>query len=70
VQSIKLLFREIVWVCCVSELGLKYLQLEEALGRPHELMELGDRFIYRYQVLYGDKEKALVIYQKTIEQAK
>lgn len=54
----------------LAELGLKYLQLEEALGRRPELKEIGERFSYRYQVLDEDKEKAWVIYASAIEETR
>ena len=54
----------------LAELALKYVQLEEALGRPPEMKELGDKFTYRSKVLAVDDDDAWRIYVQAIERAK
>jgi len=54
----------------LAELGLKYFQLEEALGRPPELKEIGERFSYLHRVLDDDKERAWTVYKRILEQAR
>ena len=54
----------------LAELGLKYVQLEEALGRPPEMKELGEKFTYRSKVLAPDDEEAWRIYRRAVERAK
>jgi hypothetical protein len=54
----------------LAELGLKYIQLEEALGRPPEMKELKEKFTYRSKVLAADDEEAWRIYREAVERAK
>jgi hypothetical protein len=54
----------------LAELGLRYVQLEEALGRPPEMKELGDKFTYRSKVLAADDAEAWRIYRQAVERAK
>lgn len=54
----------------LAELGLKYVQLEEALSRPPEVKELGEKFTYRSKVIATDDEAAWQIYKQAVEQAK
>ena len=54
----------------LAELGLKYVQLEEALGRPPEMKELGEKFTYRSKVLAADDGEAWETYRQAVESAK
>ena len=54
----------------IAELGLKYIQLEEALGRPPEMKEMGEKFTYRSKVLAADENQAWQIYKRAVERAK
>ncbi len=54
----------------LAELGLRYVQLEEALGRPPEMKEMGEKFTYRSKVLAADESEAWQIYKKAVERAK
>jgi hypothetical protein len=54
----------------LAELGLKYVQLEEALGRSPEMKELGEKFTYRSKVIATDDEAAWQIYKQAVEHAK
>lgn len=54
----------------LAELGLRYVQLEEALGRPPEMKELGQKFTYRSKVLAADDAEAWRIYRQAVERAK
>jgi hypothetical protein len=54
----------------LAELGLRYLQLEEALGRPPEMKEIGEKFTYRSKVLAADDSEAWQIYKQAVERAK
>jgi hypothetical protein len=54
----------------LAELGLRYVQLEEALSRPPEMKELRDKFTYRSRVLAADDDEAWQIYVRAVERAK
>ena len=54
----------------LAELGLRYVQLEEALGRPPEMKEIGEKFIYRSKVLAVDENEAWQLYKQAVERAK
>ena len=54
----------------LAELGLKYVQIEEALGRPPEMKELGQKFTYRSKVLASEDGDAWRIYAQAVERAK
>lgn len=54
----------------LAELGLKYVQLEEALGRAPEMKELGEKFTYRSKVIADDDGEAWRIYVQAVERAK
>jgi hypothetical protein len=54
----------------LAELAIKYVQLEEALGRPLEMKELGDKFTYRSKVLNADEATAWRIYSDAVQKAK
>src|SRR5205085_11085776 len=51
-------------------LSIKYVQLEEALGRPPEMKEIGKKFSYRSKVISGDEAEAWSIYKEAVERAK
>lgn len=54
----------------LAELAITYVQMEEALGRPPQLKEIGERFSYRSKVLNTDEFEAWRIYCNAIESAK
>jgi hypothetical protein len=54
----------------LAELAVKYVQLEEALGRPPELKEIGEKFTYRSKVLNADEAEAWGIYSMAVQNAK
>lgn len=49
-----------------AETGLKYIQIEEALGREPEWKELKSSFAYRYSVLSEEEPEAWEIFQRSI----
>ena len=51
----------------LAELGLKYIQLEEALSRSPELKDLKSSFAYRYRVLSEDENEAWMIFQQAMQ---
>ena len=50
----------------LAELAIRYVQLEEALGRPPEMREIGDKFLYRSKVLSADEGEAWRIYSEAV----
>ena len=54
----------------LAELAIKYVQLEEALGRPPEIKEIGEKFTSRSNVLDADESEAWRIYSNAVGWAK
>ncbi len=54
----------------LAELAIKYVQLEEALGRPPEINEIGEKFNYRSNVLHADESEAWNVYSMVVQKAK
>lgn len=54
----------------LAELAIKYVQLEEALGRPPEMKELGEKFLYRSKVLSADEVEAWRTYCDAVRLAR
>jgi hypothetical protein len=54
----------------LARLAIRYVQLEEALGRPPQLKEFGEKFAYRSKVLSADLSEAWTIYQEAVRKAK
>lgn len=51
----------------LAELAIKYVQLEEALGRPPTINEIGEKFSYRSKVLNADEAEAWRIYCDAVQ---
>jgi hypothetical protein len=54
----------------LAEMGLRYVHLEEALGRPPEMKGLRDKFTYRSRVLAAGDDEAWRVYVRAVERAK
>lgn len=54
----------------LAQLAIKYVQLEEALGRPPQLKEIGEKFAYRSKVLSDDLSQAWSIYETAVRKAR
>jgi hypothetical protein len=54
----------------LAELGLRYVQMEEALGRPPEMKEFGEKFLNRSKVIAADDSEAWRIYAEAVSHAK
>lgn len=54
----------------LAELAIKFVQLEEALGRPPEMKEIGEKFLYRFKVLSADESEAWRIYRDAVSTAR
>ncbi|HKZ00904.1 MAG TPA: hypothetical protein VJ180_01615 [Pyrinomonadaceae bacterium] len=54
----------------LAELAIKYVQLEEALGRPPQINEVGEKFTYRSKVLNADESEAWSIFSEAVQKAK
>lgn len=54
----------------LAELAIKFVQLEEALGRPPEMKEIGEKFLYRFKVLNADEGEAWRKYSDAVQSAK
>jgi hypothetical protein len=54
----------------LAELAIKYVQLEEALGEPPEMKQLGDKFTYRSRVLHSDDAEAWKIFSRAVKDGK
>src|ERR1051325_2102760 len=54
----------------LAELAIKYVQLEEALGRPPEMKEIGEKFLYRSNVLSADEAEAWRLYSDAVRNAR
>lgn len=54
----------------LAELAIKYVQLEEALGEPPEMKQLGDKFTYRSRVLHSDDAEAWKIFSRAVADGK
>lgn len=54
----------------LAKLAIDYVQLEEALGRPPQIKEIGERFSYRSKVLNADESEAWRIYGDAVQMAK
>lgn len=54
----------------LAELAIKYIQLEEALGEPPEMKQLGDKFTYRSGVLHPIENEAWKIFSTAVKNAK
>ncbi len=54
----------------LAELAIKYVQLEEALGQPPEMKQLGEKFTYRSGVLNPDQSEAWRIFSEAVQKAK
>jgi hypothetical protein len=53
----------------LAELAIKFVQMEEALGRPPEMKEIGEKFLYRAKVLSAEEGEAWNIYSDVIHAA-
>lgn len=63
-------YRQKVYPQKLAELAIKYVQLEEALGRPPEIKEMGEKFTSRSEVLNADDSEAWSIYSKAVHSAR
>ena len=54
----------------LAELAVKYVQLEEAMGEPPEMKQLGDKFTYRSGVLHSDDAEAWKSFSRAVGNAK
>lgn len=54
----------------LAELAIRYVQLEEALGHPPEMKQLGEKFTYRSGVLNLDESEAWNIFSEAVQKAK
>ena len=54
----------------LAELAIRFVQLEEALGRPPEMKEIGEKFLYRSNVLSADQGEAWRIYSDAVWNAR
>ncbi|MEK6282523.1 MAG: hypothetical protein AABN95_19350 [Acidobacteriota bacterium] len=54
----------------LAELAIKFVQLEEALGRSPEMKEIGEKFLYRSNVLSADQGEAWRIYSDAVRNAR
>jgi hypothetical protein len=54
----------------IANLGVKYIQMEEGLGRPPEMKELGEEFPYYSKAMPGDVEEAWQTFVKTVNGAR
>ncbi|MGI8837490.1 MAG: hypothetical protein ACR2H4_12760 [Pyrinomonadaceae bacterium] len=54
----------------LAELAIKYVQLEEALGRAPEMKQIGEKFLYRSKVLSADEGEAWRIYSDAVRFAR
>lgn len=54
----------------LAELAIKFVQLEEALGSGPEMKEIGEKFLYRSNVLSADQGEAWRIYSDAVRNAR
>jgi hypothetical protein len=54
----------------IANLGIKYIQMEEGLGRPPEMKELGQKFLYYSKAIPGDLNEAWETFVKTVKEAR
>jgi hypothetical protein len=54
----------------IATLGIKYIQLEEGLGRPPELQELGEKFPYYCKAMPGNLDEAWHTFVRALEDAR
>ena len=54
----------------LARLSVKYVQLEEAMGRSPEVKEIGEKFTYRCKAISSDVGEAWRIYSEAIKRAK
>jgi hypothetical protein len=54
----------------IANLGIKYIQMEEALGRPPDMKELGEKFPYYCKAMPGSIEEAWDTFIKAVNDAR
>jgi hypothetical protein len=54
----------------VANLGIKYIQMEEGLGRPPEMKELGKKFPHYSKAMPGDLHEAWEGFVKKVKGAR
>jgi hypothetical protein len=54
----------------LANLGIKYVQLEEALGRPPSMKEIGERFVSYATAIHSDAEKVWEMFAGDVQKAR
>jgi hypothetical protein len=54
----------------IANLGVKYIQMEEGLGRPPEMKDLGEKFPYYSKAMPGDVEEGWQTFVKAVNDAR